>query len=357
MSSVRLLGQSDRIARVGHLLCHSAHRLGKPLMPNSTVQSYSDPTEYQASILGADVEVILTGPGQFESELTRIEMHQLGLNRGWVSLARIARSVHNKGRCSISFLADADHPPTLVNGEEQQPGQIIFFLPGAEVYQRSTTAFRWGTISFATEDLVTAWHAFVDSELPAPALTRLIRPPPHLLSRLLKLHKAAGDLAATVPDILAHPEVCRAMEQALLQVTIQCIAEGLAIETKPRAHPRQPVMRRIEQVLEQNQDRPIYLPEVCAAAGVSARTLRQHCEEHLGMGPLKYLWLRRMNFARKALTIADPAGASVTTIALDNGFEELGRFSVQYRKLFGESPSVTLRSAPNIGRLARALTH
>jgi AraC-like DNA-binding protein len=33
----------------------------------------------------------------------------------------------------------------------------------------------------------------------------------------------------------------------------------------------------------------------------------------------------------------------VKEAALDNGFWDLGRFSVEYRKLFGESPSVTLR--------------
>jgi AraC-like DNA-binding protein len=323
-------------------------------MLNSTVQSYLDPEEYQASILGADVEVILTGPGQFKSELTRIEMHQLRLNRGWVSLPRIAHSVHKKGQCSISFLADTDHAQTLVNGKEQQPGQIIFFAPGADVYQRSTTAFRWGTISLTAEDLAAAWHALVDYDLIAPAMTRLIRPPPHLMSRLRNVHSATGQLAATAPDILAHPEVCRAMEQTLLHVMVQCLAEGLAIETNPRPrYQRQPVMRRFEQFLEENPDCPIYVPEVCAAIGISGRTLRVRCEEHLGMGPHKYLWLRRMNFARKALAIADPTAASVTTIALDHGFGELGRFSVQYRELFGESPSATLRSAPNIGRLER----
>ncbi len=283
-------------------------------------------------------------------------MHQLGLNRGWVSLPRIARSVHKEGRCSISFLTDADQAPTLVNGEEQQPGQIIFFSPGAGVYQRSATAFRWGTISLTAETLAAAWHALVDYEMTAPAVTRLMRPPPHLMARLLSLHEAAVQLAATAPDILAHPEVCRAEEQMLLHVMVQCLAEGLAVETNPRPrHQRQAVMRRFERFLEENPDKSIYVPEVCAAIGVSGRTLRLHCEEHLGMGPHRYLWLRRMNFARKALAIADPKAASVTTIALDHGFGELGRFSVQYRELFGEPPSATLRSAPKIGRLERDL--
>jgi AraC-like DNA-binding protein len=61
------------------------------------------------------------------------------------------------------------------------------------------------------------------------------------------------------------------------------------------------------------------------------------------MSPMKYLRLRRMNFARRALRMGDPATTTVTEIATDYGFWELGRFSVSYQALFGETPSASLR--------------
>ena len=64
------------------------------------------------------------------------------------------------------------------------------------------------------------------------------------------------------------------------------------------------------------------------------------------MGPIRYLWLRRMHLARRALRMAEPTTTTVTRIATGYGFWELGRFSVSYRALFGETPSASLRRPP-----------
>jgi AraC-like DNA-binding protein len=114
------------------------------------------------------------------------------------------------------------------------------------------------------------------------------------------------------------------------------------------------IMRRLEELLEENPDRTLYVAELYRAAGASGRTLRACCHEHLGMSPTRYSWLRRMHLARRALRMADPTAATVTEVATSYGFWELGRFSVAYRSLFGESPSAALRRQPEDPRLQKS---
>jgi AraC-like DNA-binding protein len=107
------------------------------------------------------------------------------------------------------------------------------------------------------------------------------------------------------------------------------------------------VLARFEEMLAENANAPLHLEEICSAIGAPERTLRSVCQRHLGMSPIRYLWLRRMHLAHRALLKADAATATVTSIATGQGFWELGKFSIAYRSLFGESPSATLRRRPD----------
>jgi AraC-like DNA-binding protein len=106
------------------------------------------------------------------------------------------------------------------------------------------------------------------------------------------------------------------------------------------------VMSRFEEVLASNPGRSLYLAELCRAVGVSESTLRRICREHLGMGPNRFLLLRRLQLAHRELKRADRRTRTVTEVATGLGFWELGRFAVAYRAQFGETPHATLNRSP-----------
>ena len=233
-----------------------------------------------------------------------------------------------------------------INGLELAPDRMIVFRRGSEGYNRSSRACQWGAIALTHDDVAAAGGTIIGRELLAPPFTHVVKPPPLLLSELLNLYEAAGRLGRGAPDILASPEVTRAIEQALTRVLVLFLSQGQVTHVGGAHWRHAAALRRLDDFLEANCDHTLYATELCAAAAVSDRTLRTLCHEHLGMGPTRYLWLRRLHMARRALRRADPATASVTAIATNFGFWELGRFAVAYRSLFGEPPSATLRRPP-----------
>ena len=93
--------------------------------------------------------------------------------------------------------------------------------------------------------------------------------------------------------------------------------------------------------LRAHADQPVSIASLCRELGARERTIFLGFKERYGLTPHAYITMLRMDSARKALLCAPP-GTRVTDIALQSGAMHLGRFSTEYRRRFGESPSKTL---------------
>jgi len=312
-------------------------------MPSSLVRTFSDPDEYFAGIRNLRIEGLVLQRGEFRAELTRIDLHRLFMCRFDENLPRVMKVAPSGMRVGIAFATDLGQPAMQVNGVEIADGQIARVGLDWEWYLRSSAPCQWGTMSLTPEDLAAAGETIIGRELKPPIFAERVPPPARGLSRLRKLHEAAGHLAKTAPDILLKPEVARAIEQALVEAMVFCLEDTHSDHVRNVHLHRARVMGRLEEALTANAEEPLYMAELSAQVGVSYWTLRDCWLEYLGMSPKRYLWLRRMNLARRALQRANAEKTTVTEIASDYGFWELGRFSVAYRSLFGESPSTALR--------------
>jgi AraC-like DNA-binding protein len=314
-------------------------------MPWSKNLAFADPFPCQVAIQGSDIELLPTAKGDFDAEITQVRMNRLWMQRFQVNLPHVSSVRMVPGRLAIGFLTDEHQPAMQHCSMEVLPGDIIvndFDL----LHQRFGADVRYGAMSLTLDELNDACQAINGRQFPQPASRQYLRPDPDLMSRLLKLHEAAGHLARTNPPLLEQTEVACALEHQLIHLMVRCLTEGAAsnLTRSFRHHDR--IIARFEEFLKVNPDEPLYLTEICTAIGVSERTLRAACEEHLGMGPIRYLTLRRMHLVRRALLRANHSTATVTQIVTDHGFWELGRFAVQYKALFGESPSVSLQRQP-----------
>lgn len=114
---------------------------------------------------------------------------------------------------------------------------------------------------------------------------------------------------------------------------------------RPARISRAQIVDRLDAFLGTHADEAISIAQLCDATGVRERSLRNAVRAVRGMSPKRYLTRRRMEAVRIVLEAAGSTPTTVTRVATDHGFFELGRFAATYNALFGERPSQTLRGS------------
>ena len=101
-------------------------------------------------------------------------------------------------------------------------------------------------------------------------------------------------------------------------------------------------VRQAEEYIEANWQTGLTIESIAEAIGASARSIFSSFSQARGYSPMAFLKATRLHHAREKLQSA-AAGITVTGIALECGFQNMGHFAISYRKQFGETPSETLK--------------
>ena len=314
-------------------------------MPSSQVFAFADPGQYAVGIRAADVTVTPTTVGAFRAEIARIDFERLWMQRVSESAPLIKFSAVHRARAPILFLTRANQPAIRHGGVEVSGDDIVVYGAGASIHHRTTTSCEWGSMSLSPDGLATAASGMVGRELSAPADTYRVRPDPEHLAHLRELHAAAGKLAWSAPDVLAHPEAARSLEDALTRAMLRCLTDGERLETDRTFRNHLAVMAR--RLPGGELGPPALSPRDLRRGervGTNAPALLSGASRH-GAGALSVAAAHASRLPRSPeRRRGSRHGASV---AMAHGFWELGRFSVAYRGLFGETPLTTLRRPPD----------
>jgi AraC-like DNA-binding protein len=311
-------------------------------MAQSGTVTFVNPDEYGAAIKAARVNVIVTGGGDFNARLTWLTLDHLYLLHSRENLSRIGLFSFSPKQACITFPTKPEAPLTY-GGFGLRFGEVVLHSRGERTHQRTNGPSQWGLISLSHERLAACTEALTGTKIISPPEGRVLRPPRYAARRLLLLHRKVCRLVETRQELIVNPEIKRALEQELLQVLVGCLGSRDFCGSSKRQRHHADVMIRFEDALASYSEPHLNLPALCSAIGVPERTLRMCSADILGMSPSRYHLLRRLNGARSELLSADPETTSVTEIAHNHQFLELGRFAVAYRTFFGEMPSFTLR--------------
>lgn len=132
------------------------------------------------------------------------------------------------------------------------------------------------------------------------------------------------------------------LQDALVLAIAAATGEFVSGRYDERYSQRQRAVNRALEYINSKRD-AIAVRDLYRVSGSSWRTLDRGFQERFGVAPRKYIVATRMIGVRRALLISPPE-TRVADIANDWGFSHLGRFSVDYKRMFGERPSDTLGS-------------
>lgn len=248
-------------------------------MPSGAVQTFSDADQYAAAIRGGAVEFTVTGRGDFNAKLVRIDLHRLWIQRFSESLPRIADVTGLVGGRTYITFRTKPGPSLLQSGMEIDPSAVLRFGQAHDYYQHSSGTADFATMSLPTEDIASIAEAMSGLDVTVPADTISVRPARTAMASLQRLHAAAGGLPESAPEIIANPDAARGLEQTLIEAMVDCLGheegrENSQADGRMRPDPRQRSANLPPRTSHANETSPA----ACGGRASGGRGARSRCQ-------------------------------------------------------------------------------
>ena len=296
------------------------------LKPQVLRRSFTDFDELTEAAQGWNLELCKLDRGPFFGEIFQLITPDFIIGRGNFNSRLKQSGEPPAGFRTLAIPAVASHN-MLWRSRPVTGNDLLIFPAGAELHAFSESDFNIFTLSIAE----------------------------HLLEKFIPLRRLQGvEVLPLNPDTLAElrkrlHQIERGVENVgpALEILLHQLAQAI-VEARPNSSAQVPNSRRIQAILNaerlilSNPSDPLSVQALCTATGVSKRTLEYAFNEYAGVAPKTYLNALRLNAVHKQLRGARSGQTRVVEVANTWGFWHMGQFAADYRKLFGQNPSITL---------------
>jgi AraC-like DNA-binding protein len=293
----------------------------------------------QAAGLHVRHNQVARGPYVAEFELVTLS-RELRFSQSYYGAAIATRGAPPPGVYTFS-LSDAVPPGLYFNQQPLGEGEIAVLHPGDEFFASRPAGMR-SLVVYADASLVERRCAALHG-VSARAFFRggsIVRADKAAVAACTRQYggiarrAVAGRVQSKDPGRLTR--LCERLVDAVLEATEPTVRLcGWSS--------RQRLLDRAWATVEDEED-VTTVTRLCARLGVPIRTLDDAFRAGMGLSPKRFILAVRLNQVRRLLGRPD-ARTTVTDAATTQSFFHFGHFSGQYRDLFGETPSQTLRHA------------
>jgi AraC family ethanolamine operon transcriptional activator len=298
--------------------------------------------ELSALQFGWQIDFTQLGPAKLESTVSLVQSANLGVCHFQFNSGFDQRLHAQPGYYSFG-LPDPDAAAATVQGKAARPGAIIVFPHDHEAYGASHAGFNGYGIHIREGYLETVAETVFKMPLPLLVPTAGIygltgEQFHHLREELHKWQQ----LAATACPLDASIQVTNRQESLAI-----AILNGLSYSVKTEETKHLKCDRAIRLVLDYVNSAPteeITAVELCTLADCSQRWLEQSFKKRFGVTPKAYVkYLRLAHLRRDLQQPTSGERETVVELASAYGFWHMGQLAADYRKVYGELPSDTLK--------------
>ena len=287
-------------------------------------------------IKGASFDLHQVGKGSFQADMLHIS-----LGTGILDSARYSNSILTEGtisqnNMSFGFIHDSKGESTF-NGNILRKHDVLMGDEGGPLSSCMAKNSHWSSFQFKRDDLLKLGIELEKNN-----------------NKILHFNKdMREDLSSKLGGILDYlkkesDEKLAQINKELLYHHILGIYANALDHTKDISHLKRDeslfLSKKIRTYLNDHAGQSIQMIDLTALTGKSERTVERIFKKHFGITPYTYLKIHRLHLIRNQLLQRDE---SVTTnigdIVIKNGFMQMGYFGSEYKKIFGETPSETLR--------------
>ena len=314
-------------------------------------QAFTDFDAFAATTRHSEGTWMLTHVVERKWVYTYRSLTRLSITYGHEGSGTLFRGTARPDGCVLCV--DTTEPPARsFNGTHVRPQSLVVVGPGAEACCATRGRSDWFTVFFPSDLLSACGERYrIDADTFTSSL-RVLAPPPDRILRLRCVVERIESDDRDRPWVFDDPDFVAVAESELLSAALECLAptrdSGCSFGQPRPARRCTSHARLVQAALARLDSEPandqLHVASIAEAADASERTLRSAFSDFCGVSPARYVKLRQLHQVRRALMNASRVKRTVTEIESHFGISEFGRFANEYRAVFGECPSETLKN-------------
>jgi len=302
------------------------------------------------AVHGSHVDVMQLGRGQLRGSLSHIGIGDFSLSIGTFNVGMRTQRAASDDKLIVGMLLAANHRVTHWSFD-MQLNDVLVIPPLLEHDGVFHGASAYAAVRFDLNEVASLFGG--EARLSDPDTWRSRG---HFRADLATGTVATRRLVGIMSHLRDHrdgltPSTAEYWRRAIVECMAINVMSSLPPDDSGWLPSARRLIRRVEEYLGEAGTRSVHVSEICAAIGVSRRTLHRAFHEVFGLGPVTFLRHKRLCAAHSILRESAPGSTTIAAVAMEQGFYELGRFAQYYHTMFGEHPSQTLNGGAALSQM------